>query len=410
MRLGLGRVRRLLTALGDPQLAVSIILVAGTNGKGSTSALLANICRTAGYRTGLYVSPHLESVTERVTIDGSSITDRDLAQLLEQGIETSADVGLEPPTHFEALTVAAFLYFRDSRADLAIMEVGLGGRFDATNASEPELSIITSIGLDHERHLGNNRESIAKEKCGILRHGRPAIAWAEDPSIEQVLRAEAEAAGAKLSLVAPSGVRASKPEAARPQCVKLETPREAYDLELPLAGHHQLSNLSLAVRAAEVLLEDGWNALDRAAIIAGIAGCHWPGRLEWVALGDSKRVLLDGAHNAAGIEALANYLDHLEEAPDLLFGALAEKSISGVLPRLASKVDRVTLTSPPNDRAATPEHWQPIFGDQAVLEADLGPALDAALGTCRHTLLICGSLFLVGRCRGLLRERFGVPE
>ncbi len=401
MRLGLERVRRLLAVLGDPHLAVPVVLIAGTNGKGSTASLLAAICRAA-YRTGLYTSPHLESVTERLQVDGAPIDDRQLADYVQRGLDAAGELGCEPPTYFEALTIAAFLHFRDTEVDLAIMEVGLGGRLDATNVAMPELSIITSIGLDHEQHLGETRESVALEKAGILRSDRPALAWADDADARRVLSERATATGTDLAFADPAAVTASTPATAHPQRVRLRTSRACYDLELSLPGRHQLANLSLAVHAAESLSRRGWPALDGAAITHGTASCRWPGRLEWIDLGDGRRVLLDAAHNAAGLEALIDYVGELDERPDLLFGALAEKSIDGVLPRLAATVGRVVLTRAPADRSSEPERWSRYFSGPIHVQADPRRALDDALAACDGTLLVCGSLFLVGRIRGLL--------
>ena len=410
MRFGLDRVRRLLGALGEPHLAVPMVLIAGTNGKSSTAALLAAICRAAGYRTGLYTSPHLETVTERLSIDGAPIDDRRLAGFLQRGLEVASELESERPTSFEALTISAFLHFREAAADLAVMEVGLGGRLDATNVGMPELSIITSISLDHERHLGVTLESIAEEKSGILRRGRPAIAWAENTGVRQVLTERAADVGARLALIDPAAVSTSTPAGASPQQARLRTPRGVYDLELFFAGRHQLANLNLAVRAAEVLSDRGWPAIDDRAITRGVAGCRWPGRLEWVELGAGRRVLLDAAHNAGGLEALIDYLGGLDQRPDLLFGALAEKSIDGVLPRLAAAVGRVVLTRPPAGRPGDPGRWSRHFvGSRVHVATDLRRALDDALAACDGTLLVCGSLFLVGRVRTLLRQRFGVP-
>ena len=409
MRLGLERIEQLLGLVGNPHLAVPSVLIAGTNGKGSTAALLAAMCRAAGYRTGLYTSPHLESVTERLAIDGEPIDDRRLASYLERGLE-AAELDGEPPTYFEALTLAAFLHFREAAADLAILEVGLGGRLDATNVATPELSIITSISHDHERHLGTSLESIASEKGAVLRRDRPALTWREDAGVRRVLERQAATAGAELAFADPAAISVSTPATACPQEVRLHTDRGVYDLELFLSGRHQLANLNLAVRAAEILAGRGWPALTAGAIIRGTARCRWPGRLEWVELGGDRRVLLDAAHNAAGIEALADFVERLPGCPDLLFGALEEKAIDGVLPRLAATTGRVILTQPPGDRAAPPERWSRHFpGRPTRLARDPRRALDDALASCRGTLLVCGSIFLVGRIRGLLRRRFGVP-
>lgn len=405
MRLGLDRIRRLLAAFGDPHLAVPVVLVGGTNGKGSTAALLAAMGRAAGCRTGLYTSPHLESVTERLTVDGCEIDDSRLAGYLQAAVERAGDLGEEPPTYFEALTVAAFLWFRDRETDLSVLEVGLGGRFDATNVSEPVLSLITSIDFDHEAHLGDSLASIAFEKSGILRRDRPAVAWAGSPEVARVLRERAFETGALLELADPLRIRASTAAGACPQRARLRTARGAYALELHLPGRHQLRNLTVAVRAAERLAESGWAAMGEAAITAGTAACRWPGRLEWITLDDDRRVLLDAAHNAAGIEALLGFLDRSGERPDLLFGALAEKSIDVQLKQLATRVHSVVLTRPASRRSADPEHWAPYFGGLSVrFEADLERALHTALAGCESCLLVCGSIYLIGRVRSLLLQ------
>ena len=411
MRLGLDRIRQLLHALGDPHLASPIVLVAGTNGKGSTAALLSSMSRAAGYRTGLYTSPHLHSVTERFAVDGRAISDRRLAGYLELSFEQARARDGELPTYFEALTVAALLYFRDLGVDIAIMEVGLGGRLDATNVCEPQLSLVTSIGLDHEAHLGDTVESIAREKSGILRRGRPAVALAGTPEVARVLEECAQRVGAELELADRLEVSTSTPHAACPQRARLQTPRGAYDLELHLPGRHQLRNLAVAVRAAEILADSAWPALDANAIASGVASCRWPGRLEWIALPNGRRVLLDAAHNAAGMEALLSFLDHTGERPDLLFGALAEKSIDPLVTRLAASVQEIVLTRPSSGRAADPDRWLPLFANRTVrVENDPQRALKRALAISQRTLLVCGSIYLIGEIRSLLLQQQEPPR
>ncbi len=406
VRLGLGRIRSLLATFDDPHLSVPIVLVGGTNGKGSTAALLAAMGRAAGYRTGLYTSPHLEAVTERLSIDGSAISDQRLVKYLETELEQARDLGDEPPTSFEALTTAAFAFFRDAEVDLAVMEVGLGGRLDATNVCQPILSLITSIGLDHEALLGQTLESIAGEKSGILRRDRPAVAWAGTPLVTQTLEKNARHSGALLELADRTSISTVTPPEACPQQVQIRTARHAYTLELHLAGAHQLRNLAVAVRAAEVLAEGDWPAFDSVAITSGVASCRWPGRLEWIVLDDGRRVLLDAAHNAAGMEALVGFLDLTGERPDLLFGALTEKSIEAQLPELAARVRGIILTQPASERSADPKHWLPHFpGRPTRIEADPRQALALALESTESTLLVCGSIYLVGIIRGLLRHR-----
>ncbi len=425
VRLGLERVRRLLAALGSPHLAVPVVLVAGTNGKGSTAALLAAMCRAAGYRVGLYTSPHLEAVTERLAVDGRPIGDRELAGhlaailALEPGNAGSRRSGAPeagprhagPPTYFEALTVAAFLCFRAAAAEIAVMEVGLGGRLDATNVSEPVLSLVTSIARDHEEHLGTGLAAVAGEKAGILRRGAPAIAWTEDREVEAVLRDRARELGSELHLAARR-VRIEPTDGGLfPQRARLRTgDGRVYALELHLAGRHQLRNLSLAVLAAETLAERGFPRLDAAAIRAGARRCRWPGRLEDVELPGGRRVTLDGAHNPAAAAAVADWARSLPEPPDLLFGAMGDKEVAEMLPALAAVTGRLILTRPPGRRAAAPRDLASCLGGRrSVIEPDLGRALEVALDGCGGRLLVCGSIYLVGAIRGLLRRRFGVP-
>lgn len=411
VKLGLERIRVLLKALGDPHLEVPVVLVAGTNGKGSTASLLAAMARSAGYRTGLFISPHLEVVHERISIDGQAISDAQLTHQLNLAVACAEKIQAELPTYFEAFTLAAFGHFHTAGADLAIFEVGLGGRLDATNTSEPIISLITSIDLDHQRLLGSTRAAVAGEKSGILRHGRPAFAWAHGQEVEAVLRERASLVGARLVLADETVRIEPQGEAhAVPQRATIHTPKQSYPLKVSLLGQHQLQNLALAVLAAEELQAMGFEHLDREAISAGAACCRWAGRLEWVELPDGRRVLLDAAHNPAGAATLARYLDHQKEQPVLLFGALGDKRFEEMLPPLAERSRRVVLTRPPGKRAAEPNTLLPLVGNRpAVVEPDIGRALERALEGA-EVVLVCGSLYLLGEIRPLLRQRFGVPS
>ncbi|HSF42982.1 MAG TPA: Mur ligase family protein, partial [Thermoanaerobaculia bacterium] len=276
IRLGLEKTRQLLAALGDPQRRFPAVLVAGTNGKGSTSALLAAMAEAAGYRTGLYTSPHLETVEERLRIDGRAIEPGRLGALLERIVGTSERTEGTPPTYFEALTVAAFLFFAEAEVDLAVVEVGLGGRLDATNLCAPILSVITPIGFDHQEFLGDTLAAIAREKAGILRPGRPALAWIEEPEPAEAVRESAALGGTRLAF-APDEVEIEEigPLGWNGQAVRLSTPVRRYDLRLALVGDHQAKNLGLAVRAAEILAGLGFDRIGADAIAAGAAAARW---------------------------------------------------------------------------------------------------------------------------------------
>ncbi len=413
IRLGLEKVRELLARFGNPERAVPTVLIAGSNGKGSTSALLASITRAAGYRTALYTSPHLERVEERLQLDGASIESAALGRLLARIVLTTERKGNGLPTYFEAMTLAAFLWFAEERADLSVLEVGLGGRLDATNVAEPILSLITSISLEHREMLGDTLTAIAREKAGILRPGRPAIAWIEASEAMTSVRTEAARVGARLDS-APTLVRivAVRSRGWDGQEVELETPNANYSLELALPGAHQLRNVGLAVAAAEELADLGWNRIDDVAITRGVATCRWPGRLESIQFdigdGSAKRVVLDAAHNPEGAEMLGRFLaERLAETGervDLLLGLLGDKDAAEMLGHLVPHAARIVLTAPPSPRAKNPADLAMLLPPGTVAEVipDLDEALEHALVMSRRPLVVCGSIFLIGAVRAYI--------
>lgn len=415
IRLGHERMLALLAALGEPQRRLPAVLVAGTNGKGSVSSLLASIGQVAGYRVGLYTSPHLESPTERIRLEGCDITDDDLAYWLELLLARCAASSLEPPTYFEALTLAALLHFDHHQVDLAVLEVGLGGRLDATNVTEPLLSVITAIGLDHQNVLGDTLTAIAGEKVRVARPRRPLVAWTALPEVSAAIEKGCAEIGARL-------LRAEKDTRVVPlgqdgltQRLEIHSRRHTLQVQTRLLGAHQETNLALAVVAAEELADAGYSRIDGAAITKGIEACVWPGRLEWMTAADGRRVLIDAAHNEDGAVALAHYLDGLGEPFDLLFGALGDKSVDRMLPVLARGAERITLTRPPSPRATDPRGWLPLLperqgGDVVVVDdpaAALAQALARQEGLPRRALVMCGSIYLIGHLRRILRETYG---
>ncbi len=408
MRLDLAPFRRLLSLLGEPQRVLPAVLVAGTNGKGSTAALLAAIGCAAGYRTGLYTSPHLEEPRERIRIDGLSLATLELDRLLESVIVVAGDA---LPTPFEALTAAACMAFAEDGVELAVLEVGLGGRLDATNAVEPLLSVVTPIALDHQAQLGGTLAAIAAEKAGVFRRDRPALAWGGDAESTAALRAAADACGAGLKL----GVEAVEIEGGGAdgdggQRLDLRTATAAYRLRLPLAGRHQQRNLALAVLAAERLASLGLPRIDGEAIASGVAGCRWPGRLEAVEMPSGQTVLLDGAHNLAAIAALAEHLGDRYGAWDLVFGTLADKDAVGMAALLAPLARRIFLAPPESPRAMPLAALAAVPALAAAMPTSgVGPALERALGDGAPVVVAAGSLYLVGEARRWLQRRHGVP-
>jgi len=413
VRLGLDTFRRLLAALGSPERATPAVLVAGTNGKGSVAALLESIARAAGLRTGLYTSPHLARFGERIRVGGAETGDAALAKHLERTLAGASAAGLPPPTVFEALTAAAFLRFAAERVELAVLEVGLGGRLDATNAAQPLLSVVTRIGFDHRAELGETLTAIAGEKAGILRRGVPAVVAAQPAEAAAALAAETARVGAELHRVADeSTIESAEWKGLAGHRLRLRTARARYDLDLPLAGEHQLENAATAVRAAE-LLAGPFPAIDGAAITGGVAATRWPGRLEALAIpGTPTTALLDAAHNADGCRALAAFLARLGRPYDLLFGCLADKEPGAMLPPLAAAARRVVLTRPDSPRALAPEALLSLLPAATPRAVETAPraALALALAGGGELLVVAGSIYLVGSLRAAIVESGEAPD
>lgn len=418
IRLGLDRPRRLLQALGDPQADLRVILVTGTDGKGSTAAVLSSILQAAGLRVGRFTSPALERVEEQISV-GEALTPKsplpegegalrqerpvaseELVALLERVEAAAYDALGGPPTPFEALTAAAYLHFTESGVEWAVVEAGMGGARDATNVADPELAVVTSVSLEHRKFLGDTLDEIAREKAGGFRPGRPAVVFEALPALVEA----AEDLGAPLHAVDRDTTWQATPDGADPfrgQRVELRTPVHTYDLFLPLAGAHQARNLALAVRAAELL---GW--ADPEQVRTGVAAVTWPGRLEAIDLPDGPRVVLDAAHDPAATQALAQFLDSLDAPWDLLFGVLQDKEADRMLPPLAERAQRVVLTRPPGPRGRDPQELTDLLPPESTAEVvpDPAHALDALLQGPRTSLrVVTGSIVLVGAIRGLLR-------
>jgi dihydrofolate synthase/folylpolyglutamate synthase len=410
VKLGLERMRSVLAALGGLGSDLPVVLVAGTNGKGSTAAMIASMLTAAGYRSGLFTSPHLEVVEERIRVDGRAISTGDLAESLERVVSAAEGEAGNPVTYFEALAAASLDHFREAGVDVAVLEVGLGGRLDATNATEPVLSVITGIAYDHQQQLGDTLAEIAIEKAGILRHGRPAVTLQRSPEAASALVDFAGELGAELIEVQERVEMTERRElGAAGQSLRLETPAGSYQIRLRLPGEHQTDNLALAVAAAEKLADLGWARLDRTAIEAGVAACRWPARLEWVDL-PGRVALLDAAHNPAGVASLDRYLEALGRRFTLVFGMLRSKVDPEVSGRLWRRAEHVVLTRPPSDRALPPRDLAEMVGavECEIVESP-GEALDRALATEPDLLVVSGSIYLVGEIRGALRSRFGLP-
>jgi dihydrofolate synthase/folylpolyglutamate synthase len=405
IKLGLRRIRVLLDAIGSPQQRMRIVLVAGTNGKGSVAAMIHAALTAAGLMTGRYTSPHIVDFEERILSGRELIPRSEVARigtrLRELVRELVADGRLEShPTYFELVTAMALHHFAEQGVEVAVLEVGLGGRFDATNATEPDVSVITRVALDHTGFLGNTLRQVAFEKAGIIRARRPVITSCEPGDTLDVIREVADRRGADLRVAAEQCTRSAvRPLSGGGYRFDLATPTRSYkDLELPLSGEHQLENAGAAVLALETLAEQGL-PLDEAAIRTGLADVHWPGRLELVP--GSPPLLFDCAHNADGVRSLAAHLDREVERPvTLLFGVMGDKDVEEMASRLFPLAAQVVLTRPGHKRALDPDEAARIGQPHAAAlhrEADPAQALDLArkLAGPDGLVVVAGSIFLV---------------
>jgi dihydrofolate synthase/folylpolyglutamate synthase len=390
-KLGLERITALLQALGNPHRACRWVHVAGTNGKGSTCAMIEAGLRAAGIRTGLYISPHLVEPTERIQIAGRQVTRVQFATAFSKVHETAVgmlaagEIDMHP-TYFETVTAMAFVLFAGAKLDRVVLEVGLGGRLDATNVVNPELCVITPIDYDHQIFLGDTIQQIAGEKAGILKPGVPAVFAEQRPEAEAVLREHAQG---KYTLSRDWPITDLAMDA-RGSRFRLHGPTGALDIVCPLAGEHQVENARVAAIA---LAELGVSP-------AGIASACWPARLELVS--ERPEIIIDGAHNPAGTRALAAYIRRFYSGRRvwIVYGALADKAVTEMTAILFPLADRVILTAPANSRAQSPEN---IAAPGAQITHSAAEAVASLAGAApEDVVFIAGSLYLAGEARALL--------
>jgi dihydrofolate synthase/folylpolyglutamate synthase len=390
-KLGLERISTLLGGMGNPERACRVVHVAGTNGKGSTCAMIEAGLRAAGVRTGLYTSPHLIEPTERIQISGIPVSREQFARAFETVHETAGKLDLDcHPTYFETVTAMAFWLFRETRVETAVVEVGLGGRLDATNVVHPALTVITPVDFDHQSFLGNTIESIAAEKAGILKSGVPAIVSEQRPEAMRVIEGRAAELGVSVTRTRQFEIRD----------LQVDARGSTFSgLRCPLAGEHQIENAVAAVLALQAL----------GVPPDGIAEAHWPGRLEHAS--PNPDIILDGAHNPAGARALANYLRrfYAHRRLWLIFGAMRDKAVEEVAGILFPLAQKLILTAPANTRSVPPEELRAHAG-RGETAANVASAL-ANIYEHGHqedlsedVVVITGSLYLVGEARAALQS------
>ena len=400
IKLGLDNIRALVEALRHPERAYRSVHIAGTNGKGSVAAMVERGLRAAGLRTGRYTSPHLDRVEERVAIDGAPI-DRETFEAVTGHVLDAADrlqasgVLKAPPTFFEVSTAVAFEIFKRCQVQAAIIEVGLGGRFDATNVLTPDITAITSIAMDHERHLGHTLSEIAFEKAGIAKRGIPLV----------VGRLPGEAAARIAAVAAEVG-------AVIVDARSTTTDPTYPPLTLSLAGRHQFENAAVAI----AILEQWSRTVSHVptdAIVKGLTDCQWPGRLEWLRLPGGGEILIDAAHNPAGAGALASYLaDTRNTKLPIVFAAMRDKDLAGMIAALAPAASEFIATTVPHARARPADEMAAAIaacGVTVPVTPAAPPDAAVALGLQRSPRVVAaGSIYMIGPLRARLIEQGAV--
>jgi len=405
-KFGLERIRALLAALGNPQDRCRFVHVAGTNGKGSTCAMIESALRAQSRHTGLFISPHLQEPTERICLDGWPTTVERFTEAFNR-VHARAEKMLDAgeldlhPTYFETVTAMGFLIFEEAQTDIVVLEVGLGGRLDCTNVVHPEISVITQVDFDHEKFLGISLEAIAGEKAGILKPGVPAVFSRQRAEVVPVLDGRAAELGISVSRTKDWTVSDLEihPRGSRFTLTGPSEYPKTLRIECPLAGDHQVEN---AVTAAVALARLG---VPERVIEEGIGRAVWPGRLE--RLSERPEIIIDGAHNPAGARALAAYLDRFysNRRVRMIYGAMRDKAVEEVCGILFPRAQQVIVTAPDQPRSLDPKVLLQVTGHPDFRTAPgLREAVDLALAEAapEDAIFITGSLYLVGEARALL--------
>ena len=400
-RLGLDRVRELLAKLGDPQKSLKFVHIAGTNGKGSTAAMLAAILEKAGCRTGLYTSPHLLRYNERFQVNGEEVSDQALADATER-VKRAADTMPDAPTQCELVTAIAFCLFQAAKCDIVVLEVGLGGRLDATNVIDtPEAAVITRIGLDHTEILGDTVEAIASEKAGIVKPGGAVVLGDQDPRVRGVVEAVCRKAGAELTESRLSELRLLSADLMGQRFAW----RQYGEIAMPLLGEYQLQNACTVLNTVEVLRRRGWNITDE-ALLEGFRTVTWPGRFERVR--KDPWLIIDGGHNPQCAQAIARSLERYFPGKKILFlmGVLADKDFEGICDALLPLARRICAVTPDSPRALAADKLCERLANEYHFTAakpygSVADALKAVLAAAGEddVICVCGSLYMIGEAR-----------
>jgi dihydrofolate synthase/folylpolyglutamate synthase len=430
-KLGLANISKLLEIIENPHKGIKIIHVAGTNGKGSTCSMIESILRAAGYKVGLYTSPYLEIFNERIRLNGVNIGDSDIVRLIKDikhGITIMEQQGHNIPTEFEVVTALGFLYFKEKKVDFIVLEVGMGGRLDATNVVKPLVSVITPISYDHQQYLGETLQEIANEKCGIIKPDTPVVTAEQEAEAMSVICDTCLKNKCHLTAVSNSHVYGQELRPIKYRVnsdnlngivFDLETPEKSYkSLEIKMLGLHQAGNAAVAVGAVEALSQYGIQ-IGEEAIYTGLKSAKWPGRLE--TMGNNPILLIDGAHNLAGIKTLKDALERYfgSKTKILVLGILKDKDYFKMVKELTPIFDLIIATSPDSPRALSAEELKEailesfksddiescsrprIYARQKIHDA---VALSLQNAAEEDLVVFAGSLYMIGSVRSILKK------
>ncbi|HEY3246036.1 MAG TPA: folylpolyglutamate synthase/dihydrofolate synthase family protein [Phycisphaerae bacterium] len=413
----LARMNRLLTALGNPQRLVRMVHVAGTKGKGSTATMIARMLEGAGYKTGLYTSPHVLSVRERIAINNTLISEAAFARCVGEVARAAAKSKVGDLTYFEVLTAAAFLHFAREKCELAVIEVGLGGRLDSTNVIKPEVCAITNISFDHMSVLGKGLAAIAEEKAGIIKPGVPVISAPQQPEVKAVLRRIAEKNNAPLTFLGEDVEFSIRFESSRTfgphNRVCLTTPTSRFEhLHVPLLGEHQAINCGVALAALDALKARGV-IIDDVKATDGLANTRLIGRMEM--LYENPRIIADGAHNAASVEALMRAIGQSisYDSMVVIFGCQKDKDVVGMLQHVQLGADKIIFTGTGSPRSMDPAELAMAYAERTGKMVQVAETLADALAIADRAVsrddLICitGSFYLVAQAKRLFADDGG---
>lgn len=406
----LERMKNLLSLLGNPHKKIATVHIAGTKGKGSTATMLAKMLEFNDYTVGLYTSPHVVDLHERITVNSEMISESQMLKLMNRVYAPVEKISKsEPPSFFEIMTALAFLHFADEKTDIAVIETGLGGRLDSTNVIEPKVVGITSLSIDHQRQLGNTIDSIAKEKAGIFKRGVPIVTVQQDPDAMRILKSEALAVKSPLSVMGRDIDFSCRFETSREDGphtrICLMTPTSKFEhLRVPLYGKHQAINCSLALAMLDKLKASGYN-IDNEKAVEGLMKVSLLGRMEIIY--DDPRIMVDAAHNAASIRALIHAIGQNVpyDSMVMIFGCNGDKDIDGMLHELQFGADKVIFTRSNSAKAVSPDEladkYTEICGKMCQSASSLGEALRLAKSAVSREDLVCitGSFYLVGQAK-----------